>query len=116
MNTLTERDVSMTNLAAAATSTSAVQSGKVKLKVRELAKIYGNVTALDHVSLDVQEGEFMTLLGPSGSGKTTLLQLISGLVDPSSGTVIIDGKIARERRSIPAISAWCSRTTPCFRI
>lgn len=92
MNTLTERDVSMTNLAAAATSTSAVQSGKVKLKVRELAKIYGNVTALDHVSLDVQEGEFMTLLGPSGSGKTTLLQLISGLVDPSSGTVIIDGK------------------------
>ncbi|WP_347309906.1 ABC transporter ATP-binding protein [Defluviimonas sp. SAOS-178_SWC] len=57
-----------------------------------LTKFYGDVAALDRVSLDVREGELMTLLGPSGSGKTTLLQLIAGLVEPSEGTVIVDGK------------------------
>ena len=63
-----------------------------KLAIRGLAKFYGEVVALDRVTLDVREGELMTLLGPSGSGKTTLLQLIAGLVYPSEGSVIIDGK------------------------
>lgn len=63
-----------------------------KLVVKDLAKFYGDVVALDHVTLEVREGELMTLLGPSGSGKTTLLQLIAGLVDASKGSVIIDGE------------------------
>ncbi len=64
----------------------------IKLQVQGLAKIYGEVTALDHVDLEVHKGELLTLLGPSGSGKTTLLQLICGLQDPSAGKVIIDNK------------------------
>ncbi|MCK0150660.1 ABC transporter ATP-binding protein [Marivita sp. S6314] len=67
-------------------------AGAHKLVVQNLAKFYGDVVALDHVTLEVREGELMTLLGPSGSGKTTLLQLIAGLVDVSVGSVIIDGE------------------------
>ena len=62
-----------------------------KVKIDRLSKRYGDVAALKDVSLDVNEGEFLTLLGPSGSGKTTLLMILAGLVEPSSGRVWIDG-------------------------
>ena len=51
----------------------------------------GSVTALDHVTLEVHAGEFVTLLGPSGCGKTTLLRCISGFEELDSGTLLIDG-------------------------
>ncbi|WP_236016270.1 ABC transporter ATP-binding protein [Brucella endophytica] len=73
-------------------SVASSRTSDTKLKVQGLAKIYGHVTALDHVDLEVRKGELLTLLGPSGSGKTTLLQLICGLQDPSAGSVFIDGK------------------------
>jgi putative spermidine/putrescine transport system ATP-binding protein len=66
----------------------------VKLSIRDAAKSYGSVTALVGTSLDLREGEFLTLLGPSGSGKTTLLMIVAGLVQPNSGEVWIDGKLA----------------------
>jgi len=50
------------------------------------------LTALDDLSLDVADGEFLTLVGPSGSGKTTLLDLLAGLSRPTSGKVLVDGK------------------------
>ena len=50
------------------------------------------VTAIDHVSLSVEKGEFLALAGPSGSGKTTLLNIIGGLDVPDSGTIRVDGK------------------------
>lgn len=49
------------------------------------------VTALNDISLDVQEGEFVSFLGPSGCGKTTLLSIIAGLLDPTVGQVILEG-------------------------
>jgi putative ABC transport system ATP-binding protein len=49
------------------------------------------VTALDHVSIDIEEGEFTAIIGPSGSGKTTLLHLIGGLDEPNSGSVMLSG-------------------------
>jgi iron(III) transport system ATP-binding protein len=52
----------------------------------------GTVTAVDHISLSIQEGEFLTLLGPSGCGKTTTLRIISGFELPSAGRVLLDGK------------------------
>ncbi|MFA5490356.1 MAG: ABC transporter ATP-binding protein [Candidimonas sp.] len=57
-----------------------------------LTKLYGAVTALDNVSLDVARGEFVTLLGPSGSGKTTLLNIVSGAIFPTSGALWLDGR------------------------
>ncbi|MCI8320761.1 MAG: ABC transporter ATP-binding protein [Lachnospiraceae bacterium] len=66
------------------------------LRTEELTKEYGRgdnkVTALDHVSFSVEEGEFVTILGPSGSGKSTLLHLLGGVDVPTKGKVYIAGK------------------------
>lgn len=51
----------------------------------------GRLTAIDSLTLDVHDGEFLTLVGPSGSGKTTLLDLLAGLSAPTSGDVLVDG-------------------------
>lgn len=72
--------------------------------LRNVHKTYGHVLALNDVSLEVAEGEFLTLLGPSGSGKTTTLMLIAGFERPTRGEILIRGEsmIARppERRDI----------------
>ena len=66
------------------------------LEVNELTKVYGSgenmVTALDHVSFQVNKGEFVAIVGASGSGKSTLMNLIGGIDRPTSGNVMIDGK------------------------
>jgi putative spermidine/putrescine transport system ATP-binding protein len=62
-----------------------------KLRAQALSKRYGQVTALEPIDLTVAAGELLTVLGPSGSGKTTLLHLVSGLVEPSGGSILIDG-------------------------
>ena len=63
-----------------------------KLEIHGLTKTFGTYTALDNVDLLVNRGEFLTVLGPSGSGKTTLLQVVSGLIEPTRGSLMIDGK------------------------
>ncbi len=67
-----------------------------KVAIEDVSKSFqtatGNVIALDHVSLQVNEGEFVCLVGPSGCGKTTLLNIIAGLEKPDSGRVLADGK------------------------
>jgi len=65
---------------------------KGALALRNLTKIYGDLHAVDDVSLDVAPGEFVTLLGPSGSGKTTTLRIIGGFIKPERGTVALDGR------------------------
>jgi putative spermidine/putrescine transport system ATP-binding protein len=62
-----------------------------KLRVHQVSKRYGQVTALEPIDLTVAAGELLTVLGPSGSGKTTLLHIVSGLVEPSGGHIYIDG-------------------------
>ena len=57
-----------------------------------VVKRFGDVTALNNVSLEIGRGEFMTLLGPSGCGKTTLLKLAAGFLGPDSGAIAIDGQ------------------------
>ncbi|MBS8265323.1 ABC transporter ATP-binding protein [Mesobacillus boroniphilus] len=54
------------------------------------------VTALNDISLDVQEGEFVSFLGPSGCGKTTLLSIIAGLIEPTDGQVKLEGKSVKD--------------------
>lgn len=62
-----------------------------KIVLDGLVRRFGDVVALDHVSLSVRPGEFLTLLGPSGSGKTTLLNIICGALLPTEGRLLIDG-------------------------
>ena len=61
------------------------------IEVSHVTKTYGGIETLNDVSLQVQEGDFMSIVGPSGSGKTTLLNLIAGLLTPTGGEVIVDG-------------------------
>ena len=66
------------------------------LEVKELCKVYGEgdtaVHAVDHVSFEVEKGEFVAIVGASGSGKSTLMNLIGGIDRPTAGKVIIDGE------------------------
>jgi putrescine transport system ATP-binding protein len=61
------------------------------LRIEAVSKGFGGVKAVDHLSLDVFEGEFFALLGPSGCGKTTLLRLIAGFERPDTGRIVLDG-------------------------
>jgi len=62
------------------------------LEIRNVVKRFGDFTAVNHVSLSVNAGEFFTLLGPSGCGKTTLLRMLAGFEQPDSGEILLDGK------------------------
>lgn len=65
---------------------------KTRVTIRDVRKEYHPLTVLDNVNLDVEPGEFVTLLGPSGSGKTTLLMGIAGFVDVNGGSILFDGE------------------------
>ncbi|MEU7001441.1 ATP-binding cassette domain-containing protein [Nonomuraea sp. NPDC046570] len=62
------------------------------LHIDGITRRFGDVTALDEVSLEIGQGEFFALLGPSGCGKTTLLRILAGFETPDSGTVTLDGE------------------------
>lgn len=62
------------------------------LQIKNVKKSFDNYLILDDLSLDVREGEFVTILGPSGSGKSTLFHLIGGLLKPDAGEITLDGK------------------------
>lgn len=62
------------------------------VELESITKRFGNVVAVDNITLKVREGEFFSLLGPSGCGKTTTLRIIAGLETPDSGTVRLHGK------------------------
>jgi len=61
------------------------------LRIEAVSKRFGEVLAVNQLSLEVYQGEFFALLGPSGCGKTTLLRLIAGFEQPSSGRILLDG-------------------------
>jgi len=63
-----------------------------RLVLRQLRKVYGDVRAVDDISIDARPGEFITFLGPSGSGKTTTLKMIAGFSEPDGGTIELDGR------------------------
>lgn len=67
-------------------------AGITQIQACSVGKKYGKFSALHDISLDIAEGEFLSLLGPSGSGKTTLLTLIGGYDAPSSGQLLLDGR------------------------
>jgi branched-chain amino acid transport system ATP-binding protein len=78
------------------------------LKIRSLDVAYGGLKALNDVSLDVEEGQFVTVVGPNGAGKTTLFKTISGVVTPQSGEIAFRGQnllaVAPEQRAMLGIA------------
>jgi NitT/TauT family transport system ATP-binding protein len=75
-------------------------SADAVVSVRGVSKIFekAGVTALENIELDVQKGEFISLIGPSGCGKSTLLRIIGDIVEPSAGEIVVNGKPARKAR------------------
>ena len=76
--------------------------------IKDVTKVWPDGTvAVDRVSLDVNDGEFMVLLGPSGCGKSTILRMIAGLEDPSDGDILLNGEpvldLAPRERSIAMV-------------
>ncbi|MFY1673527.1 ABC transporter ATP-binding protein [Plantactinospora sp. WMMB334] len=65
--------------------------------LKDVTKVFPDGTvAVDNISLDVNDGEFMVLLGPSGCGKSTVLRMVAGLEDPTTGAVMLDGELAND--------------------
>ena len=70
------------------------KEGNIKVSIRNVVKKYdtrnGEMIALNGANLDIMENEFICVIGPSGCGKSTLLNIIAGLLEPTSGEVIVD--------------------------
>ena len=62
------------------------------LQVRGLTKRFGGLNAIDHVDLDVAQGEIVSVIGPNGAGKTTLFNIVTGLYEPDAGSIRFDGQ------------------------
>jgi spermidine/putrescine transport system ATP-binding protein len=69
-----------------------MKDGGGRVQLFDLAKRFGEVTAVDGISLDIPAGEFFSLLGPSGCGKTTTLRMIAGFERPDAGRILLDGR------------------------
>lgn len=71
----------------------ATSAGSATVAIRQISKTFGNgFRALDNIDLDIEGGQFLSIVGPSGCGKSTLLQIVAGLASASNGQVLIDGK------------------------
>ncbi len=76
-------------------SSGALQNGATQIVVRKLSKVYPNgLRALDNVNVTIKKGEFVAIIGSSGAGKSTFIRSINRLVQPTSGTITINGKNA----------------------
>jgi iron(III) transport system ATP-binding protein len=97
------------------------------ISIRGLSKSYAGTdgpAAISDLSLDIADGQFVTLLGPSGCGKTTTLRLIAGFIAPDAGTIHADERLVsspgrvvppEERGMGMVFQNWCGRTRPCTR-
>ncbi|MBK5099897.1 MAG: ABC transporter ATP-binding protein [Desulfobacteraceae bacterium] len=86
------------------------------LKVEGLGKHFGGIIAVDNVSFELREGDFLGIIGPNGSGKTTLVNLITGFVRPDSGKVIFQGKNIAGKMAYTIAGLGISRTFQMVRL
>nr|WP_292406696.1 ATP-binding cassette domain-containing protein [Mesorhizobium sp.] len=80
-----------------------------------ITKLYGQVAAVQDLSLTVRRGEFLTILGPSGSGRTRVLMLLAGFVAPNRGHILISGDSVAAVRPTAVTRASPSKVMRCFR-
>lgn len=83
------------------------------VEFNNVSRLYGDVRAVDGVTIAIRDGEFFSMLGPSGSGKTTCLRLIAGFEQLSGGTISIFGK---EASALPPRERDVNTVFPSFRI
>jgi drug efflux transport system ATP-binding protein len=80
------------------------------VEARELTRVFGDLTAVDHLTLDVQQGEVFAFLGPNGSGKTTTIRMLCGIITPTSGTARVLGfDVANQSEQIKARIGYMSQ-------
>ena len=87
------------------------------IKVEAVEKHFGNQVIIPPLSLDIKEGEFLTILGPSGCGKTTLLRMIGGFETPTKGNLLLDDEKINDLPPIQAsyeFSVSTLRTIPTY--
>ena len=69
-----------------------MREDKVKVKVKNLTKKFGDLLVLDDISFEVKEGEFLCIVGPTGCGKTTFLNSLTKLYDITAGEILVNGE------------------------
>ena len=91
------------------------ETNKSLIRFEDVELSFGSEPIYDGISFDVKAGEFIAILGPSGCGKSTSLRIMGGLLDISSGTVVIDGKSAKSAwKDISYVfqsAGWCRGAT-----
>ena len=86
------------------------------LDVKNLTKNFGGLTAVGDVTMELHEGELVGLIGPNGAGKTTLFNLLTGVYEPSEGTVTLDGSLLNGKAPYKIASLGLSRTFQNIRL
>ena len=86
------------------------------LEVKNLTKNFGGLTAVGDVSMELNEGELVGLIGPNGAGKTTLFNLLTGVYEPSEGTVTLDGTVLNGKAPYKIAAGGLGRTFQNIRL
>ena len=86
------------------------------LDVKKLTKHFGGLTAVSDVTLELNEGELVGLIGPNGAGKTTLFNLLTGVYEPSEGTVTLDGNLLNSKTPYKIATLGLGRTFQNIRL
>ena len=85
------------------------------IRVEALTRTYGDLTAVDQVSFEIGQGEIVGLLGHNGAGKTTILKMLTGYLEPTSGSIEIEGMdIATDRRAVQSRIGYLPENDPLY--
>ena len=86
------------------------------LEVKNLTKNFGGLTAVGDVTMELNEGELVGLIGPNGAGKTTLFNLLTGVYEPSEGTITLDGHLLNGKAPYKIAAGGLGRTFQNIRL
>ena len=87
----------------------------MSIEIKNLTKYYGTQKALDNVSFSVDRGTIVGFLGPNGAGKSTLMKIVTGLLTPTSGTVLVEGlDVAENISQIRKLIGYLPENNPLY--
>lgn len=92
-----------------------INEQKLIIQAKDLTKRYGDVTAVDNISISMEKGELVGVIGPDGAGKTTLLRMLAGALEPTSGSIVVNGKtFAENRRELKEEIGYLSQVSQAY--